>query len=454
MMRALLWLLVLGALGAGGWYWWTQRSAPPDPASYRTVPVTRTDVVSTISASGTIVPEDVVDVGTQVNGQIASFGTGTDGKQVDYRSTVTEGQVLARIDDTLYAADVAAGEAQLSQANAQVLVARANLNQAQAKAQQTERDWQRAQKLGASKALSQADYDLAKSAAEQAAAGVGVAEASISQAEAAVKGAEASLLRSRRNLTYCTIKSPVSGVVIDRRVEIGQTVVSSLNAPSLFLLAKDLSRMQVLVQVNEADIGRIKPGQQVTFTTDAFPAETFEGEVRKVRLNATMTQNVVTYTVEIVTGNENLKLLPYLTANVKFTMDRRDDVLAVPNAALRWSPPGAEPAASAGGDRRPNGSSGSNGSDGSSHPASRPERPGRGGGRGGSRGTVWVLDGGQLQSVSVRTGLSDGTLTEVTGEELREGAQVVVGEQAAGSRPGSETSNPFAPQSPFGGRRR
>src|SRR5262249_41659128 len=139
---------------------------------------------------------------------------------------------------------------------------------------------------------------------------------------------------------YCTIKSPVNGVIIDRRVDIGQTVVSSLSAPSLFLIAKDLSKMQVLVQVNEADIGHVKPGDPVTFTADAFPGDSFEGKVRKVRLNATQTQNVVTYTVEIVTDNSSLKLLPYLTANVRFVVDHREQVLAVPNAALRWSPKG------------------------------------------------------------------------------------------------------------------
>src|SRR5262249_53753279 len=145
----------------------------------------------------------------------------------------------------------------------------------------------------------------AKSGFEQATAGVGVAEASIAQAKASVKSSEASLGRSRRNLTFCTINSPVSGVIIDKRVEIGQTVVSSLNAPSLFLIAKDLSRMQVIVNVNEADIGQVRPAQPITFTTDAFPGETFVGEVRMVRLIATMTQNVVTYPVEITTENKS-----------------------------------------------------------------------------------------------------------------------------------------------------
>src|SRR5262245_30993068 len=305
---------------------------------YRTAPVRRTDIVQTITATGTVVPEDVIDVGAQVNGQIASFGMDADGKTIDYRSTVTEGMVLARIDDSLYAADLATAQAQLAQGQAQVQSALANREQAKAKLDQTSRDWERAQRLGDTAALAQVDYDAARSAYEQAVAAVAVAEASIGQANADVAIAQASVQRAQHNLAYCIINSPVSGVIIDKRVEIGQTVVASLNAPSLFLIARDLSRMNVLVQVNEADIGNVKPGQTVNFNVDAFPAEAFKGQVRKVRLNATMTQNVVTYTVEIVTDNADLKLLPYLTANVRFVVAEHDQVMAVPNAALRWSP--------------------------------------------------------------------------------------------------------------------
>jgi HlyD family secretion protein len=454
MVRAIVWILVLGALGAGGWWWWNQQHAASDQPAYRTAPVTRTEIVSSISASGTVYPEDVIDVGTQVNGQIIAFGVGTDGKPVDYRSTVVEGALLAKIDDTLYQADVASGEAMLAQAKAQVQVAEANHAQAIAKKAQAERDWARAEKLGQSKALSQADFDAAKSAFEQAIAGVGVADAQIAQAKAAVQNSEASLSRSRRNLVYCTINSPVSGVVINRSVQIGQTVISSLNAPSLFLIAKDLSRMQVLVQVNEADIDNVRPGGQVTFTTDAFPGETFRGEVRKVRLNAQITQNVVTYTVEITTENKSLRLLPLLTANVRFIQQRRENVLAVPNAALRWAPAGYEaekPDRSGGAGSRPASrgegrgerAQGSHGD----RPSSRP-----GGGRGGWRpGTLWVLDGEKPRMVTVRAGITDGTLTEVASEDLHEGDLVIVGEQVAAPA-GGQGSNPFAPQNPFGGR--
>ena len=245
----------------------------------------------------------MVDIGAQVAGRIVSFGKDKNGKEVDYGSVVEAGTVLARIDDALYAADAAAAKAQLAQAKAAVQKAEADLGQLQAKLFQTESDWARAQKLGPSDALSQTDFDAARAAYEVAKANLAVGKAAIVQAQGTVAQAEAVLKRALQNLSYCTIVSPVKGVIIDRRVNIGQTVVASLNAPSLFLIAKDLKRLQVWVSVNEADIGRIKPGQPVTFTVDAYPGEVFPGEVGKVRLNATMTQNVVTYTVEIITDN-------------------------------------------------------------------------------------------------------------------------------------------------------
>jgi HlyD family secretion protein len=431
LVKVIVLVLMLAAAASALAVWYTGRS--DGGGQYRTAAVRRTDIVQTITATGTVVPEDVIDVGAQVNGQIATFGTDADGKTIDYRSTVNEGMLLARIDDSLFAADVATSQAELAQSQAQVKVANANRDQAKAKLDQTTRDWERAQQLGGSAALAQVDYDAARSAYEQAEASLAVAEASISQANASVDMAQASVLRAKRNLTYCTINSPVSGVIIDKRVEIGQTVVASLNAPSLFLIAKDLSRMQVLVQVNEADIGSVHPGQAVNFTVDAFPSETFRGEVRKVRLNATMTQNVVTYTVEIVTDNKDLRLLPYLTANVRFVVAKREQVLAVPNAALRWSPrQSASPPVSA--------------------PASRPSASDRGAGRAapdrGDGPTVWLLVDGRPQSVAVQTGLSDGTLTEVQSSGLAEDAQVIVGEEVARTTTPPTGASPFTPQMP------
>lgn len=443
MKRLIVWLILLVIVAGGayfGYRWYDQRGVSSTP-SYRMGTVKRQDVAWTISATGTIVPEDVVDVGAQVNGLIVSFGTDVDGKPVDYRSTVRANAVLAKVDDALYAAQVATDEAALAQAQAAVTVSEANREQARAKVEQATRDWSRAQRLGESEALSQADYDASKSSFEQAKAGLTLVEAQIRQAHASVSSAEAALVRSRRNLFYCTILSPVDGVIIDRRVDIGQTVVSSLNAPSLFLIAKDLKKMQVLVQVNEADIGHVKPGEAVRFTSDAFPGEHFVGQVRKVRLNATQTQNVVTYTVEIVTDNAELKLLPYLTANVTFTLDRKDQVLTVPNAALRWAPSGA----SAGRSRSPAASG-----------------PAAGGAPSGNRSReksadvgprVWVLQGGVPTSIRVKAGISDGEVTEITTDELGDGDEIILGEMAASTAAASST-NPFAPQMFRGGGQR
>jgi len=407
-------------------------------AGFKTVQVNRGDLQATISATGTVEPEEVVDIGAQVAGKIVTFGKDKNGKPVDYGSVVEAGMVLARIDDALYAADAASAKAQLAQAKASVQKAQADLGQMQAKLLQAENDWARARKLGPSDALSQTDFDAARAAFEVAKANLAVGKAAIVQAQGAVSQAEAALSRALQNLSYCTITSPVKGVIIDRRVNIGQTVVASLNAPSLFLLAKDLKRLQVWVAVNEADIGHIQPGQAVTFTVDAFPGEVFSGEVGKVRLNATMTQNVVTYTVEIITDNSNGKLLPYLTANVTFIVGERKNVLLVPNAALRWTP---QPEQIAGEFRE------------SPKKARGPEAPAqvkptaKAGKASMPRGLVWVPQGNLVRPVQVTLGMSDGSLTEVESAELKEGTSLVVGgmeSQPAGQpAPGG---SPFTPQ--------
>ncbi len=275
----------------------------------------------------------------QVAGLINVFGKDADGKTIDYGSRVKKDMVLAKIDDALYAADELSAKSQLAQNQAGVTRAVADLGQMQAALEKANADWDRAQNAGeATGMLSAEQYDAYKAAFETAKANVAVGQAAIDQAKGTVIQAQAALDRAEKNLGYCTISSPVDGVIIDRRVNIGQTVVSSLNAPSLFLIAEDLTKLVVWASVNEADIGNIHPGQPATFTVDAFPGQTFKGTVSKVRLNASMTSNVVTYTVEIITDNSSGKLLPYLTANVQFEVDRRSDVLMVPNAALRWTP--------------------------------------------------------------------------------------------------------------------
>lgn len=428
-------LLVLAVIVLAGVGWFWQRNHQRSD-SFRRVPVIRGDLQATISATGTVEPEEVVDVGAQVAGKIVAFGKDKDGKTVDYGSVVEAGTVLAQIDDALYAADVAAAKAQLAQAKANVQRAEADLGQLRARLFQAERDWMRAKKLGPSDALSQADYDAALSAYEIAKANVNVGQAALAQAKDAVAQAEASLRRASQNLDYCTIKSPVKGVIIDRRVNIGQTVVASLNAPSLFLIAKDLKRLQVWAAVNEADIGNISPGQPVTFTVDAHPGEIFHGEVGKVRLNATMTQNVVTYTVEVITDNSDGRLIPYLTANLKFLVAERKDVLMVPNAALRWTPapdqiaPKFRQESGKGNEKRS---------------GSQRASAGQGGKEDQGRGVVWIPQGAFVRPLKVRLGASDGSLTEIQSPELKEGMQVVLGEQREEGGAASAAS-PFTPQ--------
>lgn len=410
--------------------------------SYRTEKVKRGDLMVTISATGTVEPEEVIDVGAQVAGRILEFGKDKNNKTIDYGSVIGEGTVLAQIDDSLYAADAAQAAAQVQQSRASLERAKADIEQIKAKLYQAKRDWERAQKLGPSEALAETAYDAYKSGYETAVANLAVSRATIEQAVAAVAQSEAAFKRAQRNLGYCTIKSPVKGVIIDRRVNIGQTVVASLNAPSLFLIAKDLKRMQVWVAVNEADIGKIHSGQKVSFTVDAFPGELFHGEVGKVRLNASMSQNVVTYTVEIITDNSNGRLLPYLTANVQFELDRLNNVLTVPNAALRWTPTSEQVdpkyrdllLKSAGDEENLKKDKRSGNNKEQKHP------------NGKKKGTVWIIRSGNLpEPLQLTVGTSDGMLTQVEGDGLKEGLGVILGQQVQTNSDTEDTSNPFVP---------
>jgi HlyD family secretion protein len=424
-------LIIIIVVLLGGLAIWQLTRGQKQNTTYRTAAIIRADLLVSISATGTVQPEEVIDVGAQVAGQILSFGKDAKGKTVDYGSEVEAGTVLARIDDSLYASDVAQAEASLQSG-------KANLDRAEADLFRAEQEWNRARKLGPSEALSQSSYDSYQSAWKIAKAQVAVNQATIRQAEAALK-------RARRNLGYCTITSPVKGIIIDRRVNTGQTVVSSLNAPSLFLLAKDLTRIQVWVAVNEADIGRILPGQPVTFTVDAFPGQSFKGVVSKIRLNASMTQNVVTYTVEIATDNSDGRLLPYLTANVLFHLQQFENVFQAPNAALRWSPPAEKGGGSSPGPDKKAMKKGQ-GKD-AAQTAANPSAPAKPG----SPGTLWVFDDdGKPRSIAVQTGPSDGinTLLE-DNDALYEGLQVITGIDTAETGKGSgSASTPFAPKFP------
>jgi HlyD family secretion protein len=428
-------LIVFGLIVIGGFGLWLFLFKGDNAPAFRTAAVKRGDLIATISATGTVEPEKVVDVGAQVGGMVRTFGEDEKGRIIDYGSVVKAGMVLARIDDSLYAAAVKTAKAQLQQAVANEISAKANVLQNEAKLLQAQQDWERAQKLGPSDALSQSAYDQYRAGFEVAKANLAAAKAAVEQARAAIAQARAGLNTAELNFDYCTIKTPVNGVIIDRRVNIGQTVVASLSAPSLFLIAKDLKRIQVWVSVNEADIGSISTGQPVTFTVDALPNQIFRGQVGKIRLNATMSQNVVTYTVEVNTNNEDGKLLPYLTANARFRIGHREGVLLVPNSALRWSPrpnqivPNFQQRSRAGSQRRRE-----------STAYVQDKRPQEG-------GLVWVPQGKFVRPIRVTTGLTDGMFTEVEGRNLTEGLVVVIGEptRETESSPITE-ANPFTPQ--------
>lgn len=463
------WMVVLGCVVligvGGGWYLYHNRGPS---VVLRTAPVERGELLSTIGSSGTCEPEEVIDVGAQVAGIIDYFGADPKhpGKTIDYGSEVEQGQLLAHIDESLYKAAVDTAQSALDQAKANVVRAQADILQMNAKLDQAAADWTRAQKIGPGDALAETDYDNYKATYEISKANVAVDAASIVQAQSAVTGAEASLRSAQKNLDYCTISSPVRGVVIDRRVNIGETVVSSLNAPSLFLIAKDLKKMQVWASVNEADIGNIHPGQRATFTVDAYPGQTFIGAVGKVRLNAQMTQNVVTYTIEVTTDNSSGRLLPYLTANLQFEVADEKDVLMVPNAALRWAPqpeliaPDVREAMAqnTGG---PGQGAGPATAPASADPTSQPgptSRPGGGGHHGGTgmhggrgtgqttRGTVWVRDGQYVRPISVREGITDGFDTKIEGPDVKEGMEVVVADFQPSESSAQGQTNPFTPQ--------
>jgi len=437
---------------------WRSMTASSAPAvTFRTVPLERGDLTVNISATGTVEPEEVVNVGAQVAGMIREFGPDPSDptKSVDYGTVVQKGTVLARIDDAPYHAAVSRAKAQVEQAEAGVKQAEAQVKQAEANAERakadigqlnaklylTEREVERTKRLISSAAVSESDYDTAKAAYESAKAALAVGQATVGQTEAAIDDAKANVARmlaavtdskvaletAEINLSYCTITSPVDGSIIDRRVNVGQTVVASLNAPSLFLIAKDLNKVQVWTSVNEADIGKVHKGLKTSFRVDAFPDKVLYGQISQIRLNAMMTQNVVTYTV-IVTADNSAGLLPYLTANVDIEVDQRKNVLLVSNSALRWQPSTEQILPE---DRNVSHMSAATPSS-STHPA--------------NDGIIWIAQGSFVRPLHVQIGLTDGSRTEISGEDLSENMQIVVG--LGQTEAVAKSGNPFIPQIP------
>jgi HlyD family secretion protein len=367
-------------------YFYDAKAAEP---AYTTTAVTRGDVVQSVKATGTLEAVTTVQVGSQVSGTIASL-------EADFNSQVRKGQVIARLDPSLLAA-------QVEQARATLARLQADAERAQVALEDARVQQRRAETLSAQQLLPTSELEAARVATRQA-------EASAKSAQAQVTQSRASLQQAQVNASHTTITAPIDGTVISRNVDVGQTVAASMQAPVLFTIAQDLRHMQVNASVDEADIGSIAPTQAVTFQVDAYPGTVFSGSVRQVRLAPVIDQNVVSYVTVIDVPNPELRLKPGMTANVAIQVARADGALKVPASALRF--------------------------------------------RGGQKSQrVWVLEAsGALKPVRVETGVSDGTTLAIAGGDLREGDRIVTGvAQSANGGSGSPAgaaSSPFVPQRP------
>lgn len=369
-------IILLFVVAGGGYFLWTKLRAPDLEARYRTARVERGDLTQMASANGTLNPVMLVNVGTQVSGTVKKW-------YADFNDQVKAGQILLELDPSLYQAQARQSEANLANAQSQVKLAEANVA--------------RTRTLFEQEYVSRQDLDTGIQAVE-------AARAQVAQARAQVE-------KDRINLAYSVIRSPVSGVVVSREVDIGQTVAASFQTPTLFKIAQDLAKMQIDSSYAEADVGNLKIGQAVVFRVDAFPNRTFKGSVRQVRLNPTTLQNVVTYDVVVAVDNPELILMPGMTAYVNIIVATRNSVLLVPNAALRFRP--TEPTAPT----APTAST------------ARQERADVSKGKGDSpspSGTVYVLENGQPKPVRISVGITDSRYTEVTAGALKEGDAVIV----------------------------
>ena len=431
-------------------------------SQYFTAKVEHGDIKEVVEATGTINAVITVQVGSQVSGTIAKLNA-------DFNSRVKKGQVVAQIDPALFQGTLLQNKSDLANAQANLAAAKANLEKAQATASQAKADDQRYKALAAQGVVSPQQQDLARANADTAIAGVSAAQAQIIQAEAQVKQKEAAVEVAQTNLNYTTIHAPIDGTVIARNVDVGQTVAASLQAPTLFTIAQDLTKMQVYANTDESDVGTIRPAQIVTFKVDAFPKDTFTGHVDQIRMNATVVQNVVTYNTVINFDNPELKLFPGMTAYVTIPVASASKVLKIPNGSLRFKPDmkadeiraiyakygiedrGAARAAAASDHASGNAAGGA--------PSGRQARASGEGNAGGgatagtntqaqTRGPrmdvaiVWKLRPDKtLEPVKVRTGITDHTVTEVVqvvNGQLNDGDDVITGSMAAsGNRPPS-----------------
>lgn len=404
--------LILGVLAIGlaigGYVFFNgERKAP---IRYRTAAVDRGAVVSVVSATGTINPVVSVQVGTQVSGMIKSL-------HADFNSRVKAGDVVAVIDPEPF-------KARRDQAASNLEMARSNVARAKADLAQRKRELDRVQSLIAQQFVSQNDVDVALTNFQSAEAQVRVSEAQVKQAEAALNSAEL-------DLKYTVIRSPVDGIVVARNVEVGQTVAASFATPNLFLIALDLTKMQVDTNVSESDIGGITEGKDASFTVDAYPGVRFAGAIRQVRLAPINVQNVVTYNVVVAVDNQDLRLKPGMTANVSIVVAQKDQVVKVPSAALRFTPPQSDRGEGPSGDGK---AVKADGRAAGGRPSAASAESG------GQLRKIWKVGvSGELEPMLIQTGISDGISTEVVAGPVAEGDLVVVGvETSRGERRSSD----------------
>jgi HlyD family secretion protein len=416
---------------------------------YFTAKVDRGSISQVVEATGTINAVTTVQVGSQVSGTISRLNA-------DFNSRVKKGQVVAQIDPSLFQGSLLQAKADLANAQANVVASQANLEKAQASALQARADYERTAGLAKEGVLSQQQLDLAKATADSDDAAVSAAKATITQAVAQVQQKQAAVTVAQTNLDYTTIHAPIDGTVIARSVDVGQTVAASLQAPTLFTIAQDLTKMQVYASTDESDVGVIHTGQIVTFKVDAFPKDTFSGRVSQVRLNATTVQNVVTYNTIIDFDNPDLKLFPGMTAYITIPVANAQNTLRVPNGALRYKPDmtadqlralykqyGLISGQTAGTQSAGNPAAGGTGAD-VKQQRSRGEGSQGGGADSAQQHTprvdvavVWKLRPDKtLEPVRIRTGITDHTVTEVAqvlNGQLNEGDELITGGVAGSS---------------------
>jgi HlyD family secretion protein len=420
------WLVPTVLVAAAGFYALV-RAGHGAPAQHFTAKVERGAIDDVVEATGMINAVVTVQVGSQVSGAIANLN-------VDFNSRVHRGDVIARIDPALFQGALLQAAADLDNARANVIAARANLDRARAIAVQNKADFDRTAELAKGSLASQQQLDLAKANFDSATSAVGAAAANVTQAEAQVSQKAAALAVAQTNLNYTVIRSPIDGTVVARNVELGQTVAASLQAPTIFTIAQDLTKMLVYTKTDESDVGHIQVGKAVTFKVDAFPKDTFRGVVRQVRMNPTTVQNVVTYDTIIEFANPDLRLFPGMTAYVTIPVATVRDVLKLPNTALRYKPPMSLEEVRAlyarHGIEEPSGGRGSRAAD---VAAATPPGGARSSPRaaGGDEAVVWKLSGGSdaMEPVEVSLGITDHAYTQVNAVlkgALKEGDDLII----------------------------